>query len=63
MRASQYQAALMHSMVKDQSVREDYLNFYECIGRLLTEAQYRWLLDYYAFQAPVLNMPLRLLCS
>lgn len=62
-RASSYQAALLHSMVKDQGVKEDYLNFFECMGRLLTEAQRLRLRESYLFYAPVCVMPLKQLAS
>ena len=60
-RASQYQAALLHTMVKDQGVRDDYLNFCECIGCLLpvNSPQHATLREYYSFHALVLTMPLR----
>eukprot|EP00983_Pelagomonas_calceolata_P022492 707868-Pelagomonas_calceolata.AAC.5 len=62
-RASHYQAALLHSMVKDQGVWEDYLNYCECMGRLLTEWQNLHLKEYYSFHAPALVMPLKQLAG
>jgi len=56
-RASQYQAALLHALVKDQGVRDDYLNFYECMGRLLTGEQRMRLMEYYSYHAPVCVLP------
>lgn len=58
-RSSKYQAALLYTSEKDRRIRDDYLNFHDCVGLYLTDVHLTRLREYYAFHAPVLILPMK----